>query len=57
MAQILAISVVFIIAFGGMALALHFSKYKKRGSACCGGAHCGLPGNHHSRVHGSKLSH
>jgi len=26
-----------IVAFGIMAAALHFSKYKKRKSGCCGG--------------------
>jgi hypothetical protein len=29
------------VAFSLMALALSFSKYKKRQSGCCGGTHCG----------------
>jgi len=37
----------YILAFGFlmfvfalMGLALHFSRYKKRASGCCGGSHC-----------------
>ena len=40
MAQILIVVGFFIVAMGGMMLALHFSKYKQRNSGCCGGVHC-----------------
>lgn len=30
----------FMLVFVLMALALNFSKYKKRPSGCCGGGHC-----------------
>ncbi|PJA95649.1 MAG: hypothetical protein CO129_10670 [Ignavibacteriales bacterium CG_4_9_14_3_um_filter_34_10] len=45
--QILIVAVVFAIAFLGMALSLHFSKYKKDGASCCGGGHCDASGKHH----------
>lgn len=45
MLQIIIVTLIFIIAFSGMGLALHFSKYKKNNSGCCGGGHCDkLPG-------------
>lgn len=31
---------VFFIAMSGFILSLHFSKYKRSDSGCCGGAHC-----------------
>lgn len=41
MIQYIAAILLFAIAIVGMALALHFSKYKKRNnSGCCGGGHC-----------------
>jgi hypothetical protein len=40
MAQILLVMGIFSVAIVGMAFSLHFSKYKKRPSACCGGANC-----------------
>lgn len=36
-----------IIAMVVMAAALHFSKYKKRGSGCCGGD---IPANYNGEV-------
>ncbi len=30
----------FLIAISIMILSLHFSKYKKKPSGCCGGGHC-----------------
>ena len=41
MLEFALIVIVFAVAFTAMALALHFSKYKKRSSGCCGGVHCG----------------
>jgi len=54
MAQFLIPVGFFIIAVGGMALALHFSQYKKRKSGCCGAGNCdsGEGGHHHSGGHG-----
>ncbi|MCK9280784.1 MAG: hypothetical protein M0P71_09190 [Melioribacteraceae bacterium] len=47
MTQFIGLFVFFILAAIGMALALQFSKYKKRGDAgCCGGGHCDSNGNH-----------
>jgi len=57
MTQILIVAAVFAIAFLGMALSLHFSKYKKDGSSCCGGGHCDSTGHHHdgSSCYNSKV--
>lgn len=40
MLQFIAVFAIFAIALVGFALSLHFSKYKKRASGCCGGGHC-----------------
>jgi hypothetical protein len=49
MPQIIIVTLIFMFAFTGMGLALHFSKYKKNNSGCCGGGHCDkLPGESHS---------
>lgn len=48
MLQILVVSLFFAIAFTGMGLALHFSKYKKENSGCCGGVNCDIKGSEHS---------
>ena len=40
MTQYIIVILFFILAFIGMALALHFSQFKKRSSGCCGGGHC-----------------
>jgi hypothetical protein len=40
MLQIITLALVFTAAIGIMAAALHYSKYKRRQSACCGGGHC-----------------
>ena len=40
MTQILIVIGFFIVAFSLMAASLHFSKYKKRASGCCGGGNC-----------------
>ena len=48
MAQVLLVIGIFIVAVMGMALSLHFSKYKKRPSGCCGGQHCETNGAHHN---------
>lgn len=47
MAQILLAIGIFSLAIVGMAISLHFSKYKKRPSGCCGGQHCETNGAHH----------
>lgn len=58
--QILIVAIVFAVAFLGMALSLHFSKYKQDGSSCCGGGHCDASrhGHHHdgSACYNSKLN-
>ncbi len=49
MVQFIIVPIFFIIAVVGMALALHFSKYKQGDSGCCGGGNCstdGHGGNH-----------
>lgn len=48
MAQILLVVGIFSVAVVAMALSLHFSKYKKRPSGCCGGQHCETNGAHHN---------
>ena len=40
MVQYIIVIGFFILAFFLMGLALHFSKYKKRPSGCCGGGDC-----------------
>ena len=40
MVQVLVLVVFFMVALSIFWLALHFSQYKKRPSACCGGGHC-----------------
>ena len=40
MTQVLIVVGFFIAAFALMAVSLHFSKYKKRDSGCCGGGNC-----------------
>jgi len=42
----LPILAIMIITLVLMALALWFSKYKKRDSGCCGGIHCGDEKSH-----------
>lgn len=44
MTQIIVVALFFIIAFSLMAMALHFAKYKKGDSGCCGGGSCGTGG-------------
>jgi len=46
MTQIIVVTLFFIAAFSLMALALHFAKYKKSNSGCCGGGHCETGGGH-----------
>lgn len=43
--KLLFIFALFVLAFTGMALSLHFSKYKKKSGSCCGGGHCSTDGN------------
>jgi len=40
MIEYIIVFLLFVLAFSGMLAALHFSKYKKRASGCCGGGHC-----------------
>ena len=40
MIEYIIVILFFILAFAGMLAALHFSKYRKRASGCCGGGHC-----------------
>jgi hypothetical protein len=40
MIEYIIVFFLFILAFVGMLAALHFSKYRKRTSGCCGGGHC-----------------
>jgi hypothetical protein len=40
MEQFIAVFVLFVIAILGFTAALHFSKYKRENSACCGGGNC-----------------
>ena len=39
MLQFLIVFGIFAIAIVGFGASLHFSKYKKRASGCCGGGH------------------
>jgi len=41
----------FLIAISIMILSLHFSKYKKRPSGCCGGGHCKTGNDGETQVH------
>ncbi|MBN2410870.1 hypothetical protein JXQ31_04195 [candidate division KSB1 bacterium] len=43
MTQYIIIFAFFIVAFVFFGLSLHFSKYKRRKSGCCGGGHCDSP--------------
>ena len=43
MLQYIILALFFLAAFVLMAAALHFSRYKKRPSGCCGGDHCDHP--------------
>lgn len=45
MAQILLVVGIFSVAIVGMAISLHFSKYKQRPSGCCGGTLCKTKGH------------
>lgn len=40
MIEYIVVFLFFVLAFAGMLAALHFSKYRKRASGCCGGGHC-----------------
>ena len=40
MIEYIIVFLLFVLAFSGMLAALHFSKYKKRASGCCGGGPC-----------------
>jgi hypothetical protein len=52
MIQYLAVIGFFIVALLLFGFALHFSKYKKRASGCCGGGHCSIDGeNSDKQVH------
>ena len=59
MIEFILVVLIFSVAFVAMALALHFSKYKKRSSGCCGGAHCDTddaPHKHHDHsCHSEKM--
>ncbi len=57
MLQFAIIIALFVLAISGMALALHFSKYKKNDSGCCGGGHCSTPGNDSHSCYGSKIKY
>jgi hypothetical protein len=46
MTQIIVVTLFFVAAFSLMAMALHFAKYKKGDSGCCGGGHCETGGGH-----------
>lgn len=55
MIQYIAVLLFFILALSLMLAALHFSRYKKRPSDCCGGLHCGesqekVPGCHSEKA-------
>jgi len=41
MIRYLAVLLFSLLALSLMLAALHFSRYKKRPSGCCGGLHCG----------------
>lgn len=56
MLQILIVTVFFAIAFSLMAMALHFAKWKKKESGCCGGGHCDTNGGSHS-CYNSKINY
>lgn len=57
MIQFLFIFGIFIFAILGMALALHFSKYKQSESGCCGGSHCDANGNKIHSCYHSKVNY
>ncbi|MBN1302481.1 MAG: hypothetical protein JW995_14785 [Melioribacteraceae bacterium] len=56
MIEILLAVGIFSIALVGFALSLHFSKYKRGNSACCGGGHCQSHHNDGKSTSGSCYS-
>jgi len=52
MLQYIIVFAFFILAFVFMGITLHFSKYKKRKSGCCGGGHCDQPEDQNQDVCG-----
>jgi len=57
MTEYLVVIGFFILAFTMMAIALHFSKYKKRSAGCCGGDNCSTDsdGNKVNSCYNEKL--
>ena len=55
MLKILIVTVFFIVAFSLMAMALHFAKWKKKKSGCCGGGHCDSNGG--GSCHNEKVDY
>ena len=55
--EFVIVPIFFLIALGGMLLALKFSKYKEDGASCCGGGHCSSDGksNGHKSCYQSKV--
>ncbi|MCF8240961.1 MAG: hypothetical protein K9J16_06215 [Melioribacteraceae bacterium] len=56
MLQVIIVAVFFVAAFSLMALALHFAKWKKTSSSCCGGGNCDSNGGSHS-CYSSKINY
>ena len=48
MMQFLVVVGFFIVAIAIMAVALHFSQYKKKDNSCCGGGSCSTGGGSHN---------
>ncbi|MCF8261850.1 MAG: hypothetical protein K9J12_13810 [Melioribacteraceae bacterium] len=55
MLQIFVVTVFFVLAFSLMAMALHFAKWKKKASGCCGGGNCDTDGGGSHSCYRSKL--
>jgi len=51
MTQYLIVFVFFLFAILLMLTSLHFSKYKKKSSGCCGGGHCSVDGGDENHTH------
>jgi len=47
MIQYIIVIVFFVLALVFFGVTLHFSKFKRRHSGCCGGGHCDTPADHH----------
>ena len=54
--EFIFVFIVFLIAMTGFILSLHFSKYKRSDSGCCGGAHCGTEKSSDGSCYSEKLN-